>query len=313
VEAEAAGFKRYIRETVQVSANDQLGLDIALEVGQLTESVTVTAEASMLTTTTASTGQVISTTFIEAFPLNGRSPLSLAQIAYGVVPTSDPLFQRPFDNSRISSFSMGGAPAGSNELLLDGAPGTTTDRRAAFSPPVDTVDEVKVETFQVDAAYGNTGGGTVNVVSRAGTNSLHGSAYDFNQVSKTAATDFFVNRAGQKKTNLVYNQFGVTAGGPLWIPRVFNGRDRVFWYFAYEGIKHVNPEPVTTTVPTAPERDGDFSKLLAQGSTYQIFDPASGVLEGSRIRRLPLAGNLVPKTRQSAIALKYLPYYPLPN
>ncbi|MFB3828617.1 MAG: carboxypeptidase regulatory-like domain-containing protein [Bryobacteraceae bacterium] len=313
IEAAIAGFKHYVREGVHVSANDQIGLDITMEVGQVSESVTVTAEAPMLTTTTASTGQVISSTFIEAFPLNGRSPLSLAQIAFGVVPTSDPLFQRPFDNGRISEFSMGGAPSGSNELLLDGAPDTTTNRRAAFSPPVDTVDEVKVETFQVDAAYGNTGGGTVNIVSRGGTNELHGTAYDFNQVSKTAATDFFVNRAGQKKTNLVYNQFGFTAGAPLWLPRVIDGRNRVFWYMAYEGIKHVNPEPVTTTVPTAAEREGDFSALLALGSTYQIYDPLTGSREGSRIRRQPLAGNIVPRGRLSAIAQKYLPYYPLPN
>jgi hypothetical protein len=313
VEAEAQGFKHYIRETVPVSANDQIGLDIMLEVGQLSESVTVTAETTMLTTTTASTGQVISTAFIDAFPLNGRSPLSLAQISFSVVPTSDPLFQRPFDNARISEFSMGGAPSGTNELLLDGAPDTTTNRRAAYSPPVDTVDEVKVETFQVDAAYGSSGGGTVNIVSRGGTNQLHGTAYDYNQVSKTAATDFFVNRAGQKKTNLVYNQFGVTAGGPLWIPRVLDGRNRVFWYFAYEGIKHVNPEPVTTTVPTAAEREGDFSQLLKVGSTYQLYDPLSGAREGSRIRRQPLTGNVIPKARLNPVALKYLPYYPPPN
>lgn len=313
LEAEAAGFKRYLRENLQVSANDQIGLDIALELGQLAESVTVTAEAPMLTTTTASTGQVIGSTLIEAFPLNGRSPLSLAQIAFGVVPTSDPLFQRPFDNGRISDFSMGGAPGTTNELLLDGAPDTTSGRQTAYSPPVDTVTEVKVETFQVDAGYGNTGGGTVNVVSKSGTNELHGTAYDFNQVSKTAATDFFVNRAGQKKTNLVYNQWGVTGGGPVVIPRVFNGRNRVFWYFAYEGIKHVNPEPVTTTVPTAAEREGDFSQLLALGGTYQIYDPSTGAREGSRVRRLPLAGNIVPRARLNPIALKYLPYYPLPN
>src|SRR5512140_1349004 len=141
LEAEVAGFKRYIREGVHVSANDQIGLDILLEIGQLAESVTVSAEAPMLTTTTASTGQVISSTFIEAFPMNGRSPLSLAQIAFGVVPTSDPLFQRPFDNGRISDFSMGGAPGANNELLLDGAPDTTSGRQAAYSPPVDTVSE----------------------------------------------------------------------------------------------------------------------------------------------------------------------------
>lgn len=313
VEAEAPGFKRYAREPVQVTANDQIALDITLEVGGLAETVTVTAEAPMLNTASASTGQVISAKIIEAFPLNGRSPLSLAQISFGVVPTSDPLFQRPFDNARISSFSMGGAPGTTNEILLDGAPDTNRSRQAAFSPPVDTISEVKVETFQVDAAFGNTGGGTVNMVSKGGTNQFHGSAYDYNQVSLTAATDFFVNRAGQKKTNLVYNQFGVSAGGPLLIPKVYNGRNRVFWYFAWEGIKHVNPEPVTVTVPTAAQKQGDFSELLALGTAYQIYDPLTGVREGARVRRLPLAGNRIPPSRLERIALNYLKYYPEPN
>lgn len=313
VVAEAPGFRRYTREPVQVSANEQVGLDIVLEVGALAETVTVTAEAPMLSTTTASTGQVISSRLIEAFPMNGRSPLTLAQISFGVVPTSDPLFQRPFDNARISSFSMGGAPSTTNEILLDGAPDTNASRQAAFSPPVDTIAEVKVETFQVDAAYGNTGGGTVNMVSKSGTNRFHGVAYDYNQVSETAATDFFVNRAGQKKTNLVYNQFGIAAGGPFFLPKVYDGRNRVFWYFAWEGIKHVNPEPVTTTVPTQAERQGDFSALLALGSSYQIYDPYSGVREGSRVRRQPLPGNRVPQVRLNPIALNYLKFYPLPN
>lgn len=311
--AEAEGFKRYTREPVQVSANEQVGLDIVLEVGALAETVTVSAEAPMLNTTTASSGQVISSRMIEAFPLNGRSPLTLAQIAFGVVPTSDPLFQRPFDNARISSFSMGGAPATTNEILLDGAPDTNAGRQTAFSPPVDTIAEVKIETFQVDAAYGNTGGGTVNMISKGGTNRFHGSAYDYNQVSKTAATDFFVNRAGQKKTNLVYNQFGLAAGGPLLVPKLYDGRNRLFWYFAWEGIKHVNPEPVTTTVPTESERQGDFSALLALGANYQIYDPYSGRREGARIRRDPLPGNRLPQARLNSIALNYLKYYPLPN
>ncbi len=313
VEAEASGFKRYVREQVQVSVNEQVGLDMVLEVGGVTETVTVTAEAPMLQTTTASSGQVISSRYIQSFPLNGRSPLSLAQIAFGVIPTGDPLFQRPFDNARIADFSMGGAPGRTNELLLDGAPDTTRDRRAAYSPPVDTIDEVKVETLQVDAAYGNTGGGSVNMVSKSGTNQLHGTAYDYNQVSLTAATDFFVNKASQKKTNLVYNQFGVTAGAPLIVPKLLDGRNRVFWFFAYEGIKHVNPEPITTAVPTAAERTGDFSQLLRVGSQYQLYDPLTGALEGSRIRRQPILNNVVPGERLNAIALNYLQFYPQPN
>ncbi|MCL6506510.1 MAG: TonB-dependent receptor [Bryobacteraceae bacterium] len=313
VEAEARGFKRYVRERVQVSANEQMTLDIALELGQVVETVTVTADAPVLTTATASTGQVITSRFIENLPMNGRTPLSLAQIAFGVIPLSDPRFQRPFDNAGPSDFSMGGAPSRTNELLLDGAPDTTQDRRVAYNPPVDSVTEVKVETFQADAAYGNTGGGTVNVVLKGGTNEFHGNAYDFNQVAKTAATDFFVNKAGQKKSQLVYNQWGVNAGAPLYIPKLFDGRNRVFWYFAYEGIKDRFPEPVTTTVPTDAMRQGDFSRLLAVGSSYQLYDPATGVREGARVRRQPFPNNIIPRDRLNPIAQKYLDFYPRPN
>lgn len=166
--AEAPGFKRYVRENLKVSTGERLGLDIGLELGQVAESVTVTAEAPLLSTATASTGQVISERQIEMLPMNGRTPLVLAQLAFGVIPTSDPRFYRPFDNAGPSDFSMGGAPSRTNELLIDGAPDATDNNRVAYNPPVDSVVEVRVETFQADAAYGHTGGGTVNVVTRGG-------------------------------------------------------------------------------------------------------------------------------------------------
>jgi hypothetical protein len=212
--------------------------------------------------------------------MNGRTPLVLAQLAYGVIPTSDPRFTRPFDNSGPSDFSMGGGSGGAqdrtNELLIDGTPDMTRNRRVAYNPPVDSVTEVKVESFQADAAYGNTGGGTINVVLKGGTNEFHGTAYEFNQVSKLAATMFFTNAAGQQKPVTRYNQYGVTSGGPLWIPKLYDGRNRAFWYFAWEGLKDSFPEPVTTTVPTQSERNGDFSAWLKVGSNYQIPDLRSG-------------------------------------
>src|SRR5438874_5536903 len=151
VAIEMPGFKRYIRQGVQVSTNERVRLDVRLEVGQVAESVLVTAEAPMLQTATASTGQVINSRQIENMPMNGRTPLVLAQLAFGVTPNSDPKFARPFDNSGPSDFSMGGAPSRSNELLMDGSPDTTGNSRVAYNPPVDAVQEVKVETFQSDA------------------------------------------------------------------------------------------------------------------------------------------------------------------
>ena len=145
--AEAAGFKRYVRDNLVAGANERLGIDIQMEVGVVSETISVTAEASVLQTTTASTGQVISSAQIENMPVSGRTPLALAQLAFGVVPNTDPRFTRPFDNAGPSGFSMGGAPAQVNELLIDGAADNTGDLRVAYNPPMDAVTEVKAESL----------------------------------------------------------------------------------------------------------------------------------------------------------------------
>ncbi len=313
VTAEASGFKRYVRTGLQLSTDERMTLDIALEVGQAAESVMVTSESPMLQTSTASVGQVITSRQIENMPMAGRTPLVLAQLSYGVIPTSDPKFYRPFDNAGPSDFSIGGTPGRSNDLLLDGAPNTTGNNRVAYNPPVDAVAEMKVEVFQTDAAYGHSGGGTVNVVMKGGTNSIHGSLYEFNQVSRLAATPFFTNLAGLTKQVTRFNQYGGTIGGPVVVPKLFNGKDKVFFFFGYEGIRDSIPTPSTHTMPTPAERNGDFSQLLRVSQNYQIYDPLTGVLEGGRIRRQPFPNNIIPANRLNPIALKYLQFYPQPN
>ncbi|MEK7408544.1 MAG: carboxypeptidase regulatory-like domain-containing protein [Acidobacteriota bacterium] len=314
ITAEVAGFKRYVREGVQVSTNQRVALDISLEVGGVAEAVTVSSDAPMLVTATASVGQVITTRQLDTMPLSGRAPMSMARLSYGVADMTNPQKNnRPFDNSGTSSYSMGGGQNRSNELLLDGAPNLGTDRVVAYNPPLDAVQEVKVEFFQADAAYGNTAGGTVNVVTKGGTNQFHGTAGEFNQVSKLAATPFFTNMAGQKKPVTRYNQWGVTAGAPVIIPRVFNGTNKAFWHFGYDAIKQGLPAPFTVTVPAAAMRTGNFSELLPLGSVYQLYDPLTAVAEGDRRRRQPFAGNVVPPNRINGVAKNFLPYYPLPN
>jgi hypothetical protein len=313
VEAEVPGFKRYVRENFEVGAGERVSLDIQLQIGQQTETITVSAEATLLDTTSASAGQVINSGQVENMPMNGRTPLVLAQLAFGVVPNSDPKFNRPFDNAGPSGFSMGGAPAQTNELLVDGAPDTTWDLRVSYNPPVDAVQEVRVHAFEADAAYGHTGGGTANVVMKGGTNSVHGSLYEFNQVSRLQATNFFTNKAGQIKPVGRYNQWGGTAGGPFWVPKVFNGKNKVFWFFGMEEINDSFPEPQTVMVPTAAERTGDLSALLKAGGNYQVYDPTTGALSGGHITRTAFPGNIIPTNRLSTIAKNYFQFYPLPN
>src|SRR5688572_645138 len=202
VTAEARGFKRYVGEALRLVANERRRLDIKLEIGPPTESVTITAVGSVLETSTASVGQVIDTRQLDTLALNGRVALVALRLAANVMVNAPPQGIRPYDAAGPTGFSLGGAPNQANELLIDGAPNVADSIRSAYPPPMDAVQEVKVETFQVDAAYGHTGGGTANVILKSGTNSFHGVVYDFNKVSNLAATPYFVKRAGLPKPRL---------------------------------------------------------------------------------------------------------------
>ncbi len=313
VSVQCEGFKRYVQQGIVISANERKAIDIVLELGTLSEAVTVTADAPMLETATGSVGQVMTSRQVENIPINGRNPLVMAHLYTLVTPQGGTVLTRPFDTAHTSDISIAGAPNRTNELLLDGAPNTTRDGRAAINPPMDAVMEVKVEGFQTDAAFGNTGAGTVNVVTKAGTNEYHGALYHYNQVSRLAATPFFTNRSGQKKPFALWNQFGVTGGGPVILPLILNGRDKLFFFFSYEGIRQPNPNYLAGTTPTPAMKNGDFSSLLALGSSYQIYDPLTGVVDGTRVRRLPLANNVIPAARINPVARNLLQYFPAPN
>jgi hypothetical protein len=298
---------------LQVNANERVALDITLELGQTTESVTVTGQAPLLTTDTAANGQVINSLQVENMPMKGRNPYVLSQLAFGVIPTGDPQAQRPYDSRGAVEVSMAGAPSRTNEILLDGAANSANNNGTAYNPPIDSIAEVRTQVFLPDAAYGHTGGGTINLIGKTGTNQLHGSLYEFNQTSALAATQFFTNRAGQKKPVSRWNQWGGTLGGPVVLPHVFDGRNRLFFFVAYEGVNDTSPSPFVVTFPTEAERRGDFSRLLALGQSYQIYDPSSGTRQGTQVQRTPFAGNLIPQSRFNNVANNYLTYLPSPN
>lgn len=309
------GFKQFDRTNVVVSANEHMTADAQMELGSTSESVSVSAESPLLETSMASTGQVLTTEDIENLPVNGRTPLILGQLAYGAISTGNPQFNHPFDNSGPSSVALGGGASKKNEILMDGAPDSGADGTLAYSPPMDAVQEVKVETFQADAAYGHTSGGTINQITRSGTNKYHGSLYEFNQISALNDTPWFTKEKNQKKSVTIFNQYGGTIGGPVWIPKVYNGHDKLFFFFSYEGIHDNTPSPTILTVPTAAEHAGDFSALLNAGSSSTvIYDPSSGVRQSNgRVLRTPFAGNIIPTDRLNAVGMKLLSYFPLPN
>ncbi len=323
IRAEAPGFKIAVRQGLKLSTGEHPVIDLMLDVGDINQSVTVTADVPLVESSSASTGQVITSAEVEDFPLNGLTPMMLGRLAMGVVSTNEPGPVRPFDNGAASSFTMGGTAAQTSEILINGAPNSGFSRQMAYSPPQGSVTEVRAYSFESDAAFGHTGGGTINVMTKSGGNGLHGSAYEYYQTSAFEANPFYNNAKGIPIAPYNYSQFGANAGGPVWLPKLFNGKDKVFWFFAYEGLRDSDPinapaegGPTYVTVPTLAERNGDFSALAALNTattSYLIYDPNSGVVSGSRVARTPFPNNMIPANRISAIAQKYIPYWPSPN
>ena len=309
----SAGFKEYVRKDITLSSADHIVLDARLTVGDQAQTVEVTGEVPLINSENASTGQSITTKQVEDMPLNGRTPMMLAQLAMGVISTTQPSLVHPFDAGAPSALSIGGLPSQTTELLLDGSPDATWDLRLAYSPPQDAVQEVRVKAFDTDAAYGHTGSGTANQILKSGTNGFHGSLWEFVQPNNLAANTYFNNKSGVSSPVTHQNQYGLTAGGPVILPKIFNGRDKLFWFFAWESMKDSQPNSTYLTLPTAAERTGDFSALLASGAQYQLYDPNTATLNGTTVTRQPFAGNKIPTNRLNPVALKYLDFYPAPN
>ncbi len=319
ITATATGFKRSVQDDFILETSAQPVLDFHLEIGEGTQSVSVTAQAALVETSNGSVAEPIATRQVENIPLNGRTPYMLGNLAIGVIHEASgssavgDLKANPWDNGASGTFSSAGAPTGQNEMLVDGVPNQSYQLGIAYNPPVDAVEEVQMQVFSADAAYGHTGGGVNNQITKSGANEFHGTLYWFNQATPLQANAFFINKAGQPRAADVLNQYGVTAGGPILVPKLYNGRNKVFWFMAWEGLHEPSASANTTTVPTAAEKNGDFSALLKLGSQYQIYDPATGSVSGSTVARQPFPNNIIPANRLNPIAQAYLQYYPAPN
>ncbi|MEO5819042.1 MAG: TonB-dependent receptor [Vicinamibacteraceae bacterium] len=304
VTAELMGFKKYVREGLELRIADRITLDLSLDVGQMAEVVSVHAESPLLDVTSGSQGQVIDERRISLLPLSDGNAFTLARLAPGIAYTGDLKFSRPFDNAGTSGIVSDGA-AGGNEFTLDGTPNMASGRRVAYVPPAGAVAEFKVETASFDAQQGHTAGATVNVAIKSGTNNLKGEGYWYYRDDKLSKNDFFLQKAGRPKAEMSYDRFGGFAGGPIL-------KNRTFFFGAVEWLYDEFPEPGQFTVPTERMRNGDFSELLTAGIT--IYDPATAVRRADgRIERQPFPGNVIPAGRISPIARNYLQYWPLPN
>ena len=316
-----SGFKDSVRKGVEVHVADRIGLDFRLELSGVQSSIEVTATSDLLETATASMGSVVDRRRVEELPVLEGNPLVLAQLAAGILFVNrNSTSLRPFDSAAPAALQVGGAPGGS-EFTLDGAPNSGTRRSSgnplegwgiSFTPPMESIQEFKVETVNFDAQQGHSGGATVNILLRSGSNDFHASGYEFYRPVDAAANDFFLKRAGQKPDSFMYHRFGASGGGPVRLPRIYDGRNKTFFFATFEGIRWDRPSTSLRTVPTAAQRQGDFSALLSQNMI--IYDPMTAVAaSGGRIQRSPFPGNIIPATRQSAIGKNVLTYYPAPN
>ncbi len=306
------GFKSVQRNGVEVRVADRLTLDIQLEIGSATESVTVVGDSPALETGSVTTGTVISSQEISELPLTEGTAYQLATLAPGIAYTGNPLFNGPTSNGNLSAFRSNGA-TGRNQITLDGTPNYAFDGGVGFSPPSDAVQEFKVQTSLFDAQQGYSAGATVNVAVKSGTNKLHGTAWYFNRDRSRTANNFFSNRTGQDRPERTYHRFGGVASGPVYIPKLYNGRDRTFFLVSYERLKDSVAEPQLFTVPTEKMRRGDFSDLLTLATPTLIYDPATATPSGSNVVRTAFPGNIIPSARLNPIAVEYFKYYPLPN
>lgn len=320
VSASVEGFKRAVRERLELRVGDRLQVDFRLELGGVTEQVTVTGEVELLETATASKGQVIDSQKVAALPLLGRNPFMLAVVATGVqyTPSLASRSNRPFDNGGMDSFSMNGGRQFTNEFLLDGVPDTNTETtqpsNLSFVPSPDATEEFKVQTNTYDAQYGRTGGGVINVSLKSGTNRPHGVLYHYFRHDKLNANSFESNMAGAKKSAFRWNQPGVQFDGPVYLPKLYDGRNKTFFMYSWEKIKSSIPYPQTYTVPTLEQRAGDFTRTVqANLQPIVIYDPATTQQAGAAWVRQPFAGNRVPAARFDPVSVKMLDWIPVPN
>lgn len=319
VTAENAGFKKFIRDNVQVRVNDTVELNIPMAVGDVAEQVEVRAETPLLSTAEASLGQVVDERRVLELPLFSGNAMEFTLLAPGTVNGTDMRLRKAPFNNAPSQFSTDGSGLFNNEFTIDGATNTFSDSanvRVAFSPPQASIGEFKVQTSAFDASVGHTMGSLVNVSTKGGTNTVHGSAWWWLRHSELDTPTIFQNRSGQKLAVYQDNRYGLAGGGPVFIPKVYSGKNKTFWHFTWEANKFGDPNvgASTSTVPRAAWRNGDLSDLLRLGTNYQIYDPATiQPAANGLFSRQPFPNNIIPANRIDPVAKKILALYPLPN
>ncbi|PYV38733.1 MAG: hypothetical protein DMG06_25000, partial [Acidobacteria bacterium] len=318
ITVEKQGFKTAVRESLPLLVGQTVREDIILQVGEVSQTVEVEAVAPLLKPETSELSTAVSNKEVMDLPLpmsgEARSPINFIALVPGVTGAQNGGGYGNNTTGRTFATSVNGGQTFAFEIQVDGASIQNTNVSGDFRNipmPQDSINEFKVETGNFAAEFGRTGGGIVTFTTRSGTNELHGSAYDFLRNDALDARGFYALNTPK----LRQNEFGANVGGPLWIPKVYDGRNKTFFFFYYDGFRYRSGAAnFKTTVPTAQQRDGDFSDLRnSSGNLIPIYDPATTRTVNGQVIRDPFPGNIIPSGRISTVAKNILGYVPPPT
>jgi hypothetical protein len=308
VVVESAGFKKGVVSGIALRVGFTATVDVTLEVGALQSEVQVVSTQAQLEQQSSALGNVVTSSQMIELPLSGRNPYSLVTLAPGVMPAG----------GTGTGPIVNGGRSNTSEVMFDGAESrNSTTNDIQYTPPLEAVQEFKVITNNFSSEYGRSGGGVLTAASRSGTNDLHGSFYEFLRNDKLNANGWTNNRNGVLKPPFRRNEYGFSVGGPVFLPKVYNGRNRTFFFVNFEQIKQRSPTSVVGNVPTLLQRDGDFSQTVTgAGALVRIYDPMTTRPDpnnAGRYIRDAFPGNFIPAPRFDPISVNILKYYPLPN
>jgi hypothetical protein len=294
VKATVQGYKTFERKGVRMGTQEAIGLDIALEVGALEETITVTGESPLIDTMNASTGDVIDTKTLESIPTPGRSVFLMANLTPTVQTSGNAHWNRMQDQVGNSAMSMGGGAVRGNNYLVDGFPVTDLQNRASTNPSMEAVQDMKVQVHTYDAEMGRTGGGVMNMTAKSGANNFHGSGYTVFRPEKYVSQLLIPKLQGQANVPEYWRDGGGGFGGPI-------AKNKTFFWFAGEKYVDNQPQQSTFLVPTAAELGGDFRGVTRSGQQVTIRDPLTGQ---------PFPNNVIPASRLNPIGTKLASYLP---
>jgi len=301
---EMPGFDKFVQQNVLVQVRADVTVDAVLKVGTLGETVTVTQSVAGLQYNTSTMEQTVSTKMLTELPVMQRNPFTLALLDPAVVNRYGTLAQRyPFYMWSSSELDVGGSTSTQNDLLIDGAP-VQIGVKGSYNLPMDAVSQFSVQQNSVDAEFGHSGGGTLSIGMKSGTNDFHGTAYYFGRnPALNAVTDSVTHTPNNVRNNI----WGATLGNPII-------RNKLFTFTAYEQWRVSQPFAQIMTLPTEAERGGDFSQALnSAGGLRTIYDPLTTMYSGATASRTPFAGNVIPQSRMDPTALRFMKDIWLPN